>query len=649
MKNGKLVEVIVKDYSQNDFRTFTYYLKGQSNCKVGSMVLVPFGKKTSLGIISKIYYKTDKKFNFKLKDVEQVLDFLPLPNHIIDITKWLCEYYVASSKSVLQTILPSGLTVRNIRQTKNEKPDKFTLPEKIKLNAQQKEAIKIIKDSTNKNYLLHGVTGSGKTEVYIDLIKDQFKKNKSTILLIPEISLTPQTVERFYSHFPNQILVTHSKLTSAKRRNIWLEALNSDSPKLIIGPRSALFAPLKKLGLIIIDEEHETSYKQESPPKYHAVSTAAKIVHLTKAKLVLGSATPSVNTYFFALAKKIRLVTLDKRARGQDLPNVQITDLKKQKTLISDQLLSAIKQTLRANRQVILFLNRRGSANAMICTSCAQTVKCPNCDTSLTYHADKNKLICHYCAFVRSPEVVCEKCHNYEMVFVGSGTKKVEQIIQDSFKKAKIARIDKDNSDFVYLKKIYEKLKKKQIDILIGTQMITRGLDIEGVDLVGVILAENMLAIPDFASSERTFNLLTQVAGRAGRGLNKAQAIIQTYSPHHFVINSAKKHDYLDFFEQEIKKRKKYLYPPYSYLLKLVYAHKDEAVAKQKATLMSQQLEKDNKKILILGPASCFLKKRANKYRYQIIIKAFDRQKLTNIALSLPNGWSFDLDPINLI
>ncbi|MDP4038949.1 MAG: primosomal protein N' [bacterium] len=644
-----LADISVKAYGANDYKTFTYSTNKELGLKVGSIVMIPFGKRQSLGVVIKIYPQDHPKPSYKILDVKEKIDINPLPLHLVKLAKWLADYYLASPKAIWQTILPSGLQVKNPRKLKQKTKQKVLIAPQIKLNPEQASAIKTIKASHDRAFLLHGITGSGKTEIYIRLIKEVINRSRSAIVLIPEISLTAQTVERFRSHFAGSIIVSHSKLTAAVRRNIWLEVLNAQKPQVIIGPRSSLFLPVQNLGLIVIDEEHESSYKQESAPKYNAVITAKKLADLTNSKLILGSATPSIASYFLTQKGKIKLLELKKRAKGQRLPEVEIIDLTKEPGLITDKLAKAIESTLKNRRQVILFLNRRGSANALICVDCGHTVKCPNCETTLTFHADQARLVCHYCGHTHLPQSICPQCQSTELIFIGSGTKKVEEQITKMFVGAKIARVDRDNSDIEHLDKVYQDLKNGEIDILIGTQMIARGLDIEGVDLVGVILADSMLAIPDFSSLERTFQLLTQVAGRAGRGREKAKVIIQTYAPDNPAVMHSKEHDFKNFYLTEIANRQKHSYPPFSYLLKLTYSNFNEARTKANAMQFADSLRKNYKNISVLGPVVCLHKKAANKFRYQVIVKSFDRTALAKIAKNLKIGWTADLDPINLV
>ena len=417
---------------------------------------------------------------------------------------------------------------------------------------------------------------------------------------------------------------------------------------IIIGARSALFTPLHNLGLIIIDEEHEQSYKQESSPRYDAISVAAKIASLSSTKLILGSATPSLRSYYLSQKNIISYAELGTRHNSK-LPRVEIVDTKiESNKMISSMLKDEIQDCLRAKLQVLLFLNRRGSARALICNNCAQSSKCPNCNISLNYHGDINRLICHYCNFRAMPPSVCSFCGSSDIKFVGDGTKKLESEIRQTWPNAKIARIDRDNSKLEYLKETYDQFSSGQIDILIGTQMISRGIDIAKLHLVGIIDADSAMQIPDFIASEKTFSQICQAAGRAGRRAHQGKVIIQTRNPDSSTIVAAAKQEYLSFYKTEMSSRKEFVYPPYCYLLKLQYAHKNAGNGLAKAESLLDSLGK-MRGIVKLGPTQHYKRTLDRKTVFQIIIKSKQRKILQQIAQQLPAGWISDLDPYTLI
>ncbi len=645
-----VVSVSVTSYPGTDGKLFDYHVLAGQHVVVGSIVKIPFGPKTTLGVVMSAPHqasRTEGKQR-KLFDIIEPLDDVVLPHYILSLATWLMEYYVASPSAAWRTILPSGLAQKvrlkdnGISQSANPKSTQVTL------NQEQINAVENISTSKLRGHLLHGITGSGKTEVYIELIKRSLSQGLSAIVLVPEIALTPQMTERLRAHFTNDLIVSHSKFTPAHRKRIWLEALRDNNPKVYLGPRSALFLPVKQPGIIIVDEEHEASYKQENAPTYHASSVAAKLSDLTQARYVLGSATPLLYSRYLAERGKIGYVELTERAAGAKLPVAQIIALQKSQ-LLSPELVNGLKNTLRDGKQAILFLNRRGSASAMLCDNCGHIEKCPRCDTSLTFHADTARLTCHYCTFAVLPPTSCPECKHTDMHFVGTGTKALEQEIHRLFGKYTIRRLDSDNASLEYIEQLYRELRDGQIDIVIGTQMIARGLDLPNVTMVGVVLAESMLAIPDFSANERTFELITQVAGRAGRAQTTGHVVIQTHSTKHPAIVAASRHDFQNFYTWESANRKAHAYPPYSYLLKLVYGHRDAQKAEAASLKLIQTLRNKYTSIIVLGPTDRAVKRVAGKHQKQVIVKSLNRTALVTIARGLSPGWKHDLDPINLM
>ena len=639
-----LVSLSVVAYAKPDKKLFDYLIESEQKPVVGSICEVEFGRQKSLGIVRKVT-QLQAANTAKLKSIQRVLDVEPMPSATLSLADWLIDYYVATCRSAWLAILPSGILQKLRKQTAAS--TEIPPTELKKLTPTQQSAYQKITETT-KPALLFGVTGSGKTEVYLHLIADTLAAGKSAILLVPEIIMTPQIIEQLSRRFSNDLIVTHSKLTAAQRKRAWLNCLSATTPRVVIGPRSALFMPLHNLGIVIIDEEHEQSYKQEQSPRYHANYVAAELCRLTGAKLVLGSATPSLQTYWLCEQGKIELVRMDERINAVSLPQVQIKDLTKHHHILSDALLAQIQAHLDAKHQVILFLNRRGSASALLCQTCGHSIRCPNCETSLTFHADSTRLICHYCGFSKFPPAQCPQCHGSELQYIGTGTKGVEETIMGHFAKYRVGRLDRDNATLQNIQQLYTELRSNQLDILIGTQMVARGLDIDNVEFVGVLLADGSLNIPDFSASERTFQLLTQVAGRAGRKSSHGEAIIQTYSPKHPAILAAAEHNYEQFYRQEIEIRKKYHYPPYVYLAKLVFGHNNPTLAQKHASELADEL-KHRPEIVVLGPVSSFIPRSSGKYLFQVVLKSKTRQHLVDIARTLKPGWTIELDPINLI
>lgn len=469
--------------------------------------------------------------------------------------------------------------------------------------------------------------GLGKTEVYLQLIKRVLDKGKTAIMLVPEISLTPQMVNRFFARFGDCISVLHSKLMLGERFDQW-QKINEGKSKILIGARSAIFAPMKDLGIVIIDEEHDTSYKSDTTPRYNAKEIARYLCKTHEIPLVLGSATPDIDTFYKAQTKEIELLKLSKRANNSNLPEVQIVDLKQElingnKSMISEVLKQKIEKNLSNKMQTILFLNRRGYSTFIMCRECGFTAKCKNCNISLTYHMDENKLKCHYCGYETKVFNICPVCGSKKVKYFGTGTQKLEAEVKNIFPNATTIRMDidtvtKKNSH----EEILEKFKNDDIDILIGTQMVVKGHHFPKVTLVGVIAADGSLNIDDYRASERTFQILTQVAGRAGREKEKGEVIIQTYNPDNFSIECAKNQDYDMFYDSEIILRKNLKYPPFSDILVFNITSKDEMDIKKSATYIYNVLQKNaGDKMLIFKAMPSPINKIKNKYRWRIIAK----------------------------
>lgn len=549
-------------------------------------------------------------------------------------------------KEVLNKISVSSVNTllkKNILLEEKEENYRYNLinEEKIKfnLNEEQQKVYKEIFNfiNTNETFLLYGVTGSGKTNVYMKVIEDVIKNNKTAILLVPEISLTPQIIKRFTSYFSN-IAVLHSGLSDGEKYDEWRK-INEGKVNIVIGARSAIFAPLKNIGVIIIDEEHSQTYKQENNPRYNAIDIAKERCKYHNCPLILGSATPSLES--FARAKKgvYKLLELKNRYNNNSLPKVEIIDMnkefKKASGYFSNTLIDQIKETLERNEQVILFLNRRGYSSFLTCSSCGYVEKCPNCDISLTYHKSSNMLRCHYCGYATKRKKLCPKCQE-EFKDYGIGTEKVEEELKSLIKDAKIIRMDVDTTTTKNAHaKIINSFLEEKYNILIGTQMIAKGLDFPNVTLVGVLNADIGLNFPDFRSSETTFSLLNQVLGRSGRGNKEGKVLIQTFNPEHYAIAYTKNHDYLGFYNEEMKIRKILKYPPYYYICSIKIISKDYNLASKSSYDVVNYLKQNIKNEIILGPSVCNVFKLNNNYRFQIIIKYKDvnniLEYLTNI------------------
>ena len=513
----------------------------------------------------------------------------------------------------------------------NEKQD-FTL------NDKQQEVFEKIKRSLEKEevFLLRGVTGSGKTNVYMKLIEEAINKGKTAIFLVPEISLTPQIINRFTSYF-DKIAVLHSRLSDSEKYDEWRK-INEGKVNIVIGARSAIFAPLKNIGIIIVDEEHTSTYKQENNPRYNAIDIAKWRSKFHDCPLVLGSATPSIESYTRALKNDYTLVELDQRYNGMD-PDIEIIDMneefKRTNDYFSEKLLTSIEEAINNDEQVILFLNKRGYSGVVTCKNCGETEKCPNCDISLTYHKTSNMLRCHYCGYARRKEKNCKNCHE-ELQEYGLGTEKVEEVLKTLIKNAKIVRMDIDTTTKKGShEKIIKAFQNREYNILLGTQMIAKGLDFENVTLVGVISADISLNFPDFRSSETTFSLLNQVSGRSGRGKKQGKVLIQTFNKDHYAIKYSKYNDYKSFYKEELKIRKKLNYPPFCYLCLLKITSKDYKIASEMSYKIGDYLKKHIKDEIVLGPSTANIFKMNNEYRFQIIIKYKDLKSIKKYLVML--------------
>ena len=534
----------------------------------------------------------------------------------------------------------------------------------LKLAAKQKEALEAIKKSLQQNeaatFLLHGVTGSGKTEVYLQALAEVLKMGKQGIVLVPEISLTPQTIERFASRFPHNVAVIHSRLSLGEQFDQWRQ-IKDGKFDVVIGARSAIFAPLPDLGLIIIDEEHEWSYKQDISPRYHARSVALKLTELSQAVVILGSATPDMETYYHAQRGEYRLIELPERItprEGSALPRVELVDMKDElkagnRGIFSRSLKTAIDEAIGNREQVILFFNRRGAATFIQCRSCGTVLQCRRCQVSLKYHSVEDVLVCHQCNYRLPVPQACPHCHSQRLKFLGAGTQKLEMEASLIFPRARILRWDSDAIRNKYThQEIMNSFRNHEADILIGTQMVAKGLDLPRVTLVGVVSADTGLNLPDFRAGERSFQLLAQVAGRAGRGILGGRVIIQTFYPRHYAIQAALKHDYTSFYNKEIAYRRQLHNPPFSRIVRLIYGHTNDALCRREAERMKRLLTAEIDAagigdISLIGPAPAFIQRLRGRFRWQLILRGVEVSTFLS-RINIPQGWAVDVDPLGL-
>ena len=630
-----------------DVSTFTYHSDVQLH--IGSIVMVSAGRKKLVGVV----LKAAAKPSFATKPIEHILASKPLPTPLVLLAEWMNRYYATHFGVVLQTLLPAGLQKERRGQAAlNDRAQRRRA--NIVLNKEQRVAVSRIAEYENGTILLHGVPGSGKTQVYIEAAKHELAQGRSSIILVPEIALTPQLVAEFMNHFAH-VVVNHSRMTEAERHKAWVEALESKDPLIVIGPRSALFMPLENLGLIVIDEAHEPSYKQDQSPRYSALRAASILAKLHQhAKVVLGTATPSISDYYLAEQTKSPIIKLTKPAVATEQPDVTLVDLRRKELFrehrfLSDSLLERAREALQNGQQVLLFHNRRGTAPTTLCSHCGWSALCTTCFVPMTLHADKHKLLCHICGRQQKVPPSCPECGNPNIVFRGIGTKMVEDEIGKIFPKATIARFDADNAAGQTLDKRYQEIYDGKIDIIVGTQIVAKGLDVPGLSVVGVLQADNGLHLPDYQAEERVFQLLYQAAGRVGRSKHKSHIVVQTFLPDHPAIHFALERDYEEFYQQQLRGRKEAAFPPFTYLLKLTTSYKTEAGAIRAARALAAELCRNHPDITIQGPAPAFYERLHGNYRWQLLLKSKKRSELAAIAGSVPAGWQADLDAANLL
>ena len=635
---------------------FTYASK--EKLEIGQIVQIPVGKKNMFGVV----FKKVEKPDFETREILKIVEKTPIPKHLVELSKWMSQYYATPLSQVLSGILPAGLG-KNRRSSKKEKI-KLTDEEESCSNFlytnQQQNAINKLDKIHSGTVLLHGITGSGKTSIYINQTEKVLANQQSAIILVPEIALTSQLVLNFEKHFSN-IKIIHSHQTEAERHKTWLKILNDPEPQVIIGARSALFAPVKNLGLIIIDECHEPSFKQDQTPKYSALRASSFLASNFNFKAIFGSATPLIEDYFLAeLSAKNNgneIVKLTELAKKEAQPaKIELVDLTKKDSknhrFFSKKMLAEMEQTLSENKQVLIYHNRRGSASITLCHNCGWMALCPNCFVPLTLHADKFQLSCHICGHKERPPISCPDCGEAEIIHKGIGTKAIEEEIRKLFPQKKVARFDADSDKNETVEKLYNEIRNGKIDIIIGTQVIAKGLDLPKLKTVCVVQADAGLALPDFTSSERNFQLISQVIGRVGRHSNESNVIIQTYQPEAPSIQFGLNQDYTGFYNFEIKNRQKQNYPPFVYLLKLTCVYKTEISAVRNSQKEAHKIRKKfSKDVQIFGPTPAFYERIGETYRWQIVIKSKKRAQLLTIAREFQGKpqWRVDLDPSGLI
>jgi primosomal protein N' (replication factor Y) len=633
--------VLPATWKQNSY-TYSY----GSKLANGSIVVCPFGKSEKIGIVVSEAAKPD----YATKDLIQVLN-LELPINSLAMLEWMNDYYPGFGGVNTQLLVPSFLKKLPKKNTE-EIVQEETLIKLPTLTSEQTNAYKKIRQNKTKNIVLHGITGSGKTRVYSELVKNNIEKNKNSLILYPEISLTSQLLESLTKAFGKQkILVYHSRQTTAEQRKTWLKILNSKDPLIIIGPRSALFLPFSNLGTVIVDEAHDSSYKQDNGSRYSGILAAAALSKQHSAQLILGSATPPVQETEQILSKGGVLVCMHSLAKTdtENQKSFDVIDMTKKNNKsknyqLSKRLISEIEKSIKNGKQSLLFLNKRGTARMLLCENCSWHAECPKCEMPLTHHHDSFTLQCHVCGYSKKSVISCPECSS-ALSLKNPGIKAIEEEIKNLFPQSKIARFDSDNKKKDTFQANYESIKSGGADIIIGTQLITKGLDLPLLDTVGILEADSALLLPDFTSEERAFQQLTQVSGRVGRGHSVGKVIIQTYQPNSYIFPFVIEQNWHGFFETELDKRKENHYPPLTYAMK-IWTTKNTRENALKS--ISKIIEKINS-MRILGPAPSFYERAAGKYSWQIIVLSSSRKKLSEIAGNLPNDVYFDLDPISFL
>lgn len=655
----------------------------------GHIVLIPLGKKVVTGLVSRKVPKVD----FPTKPIIKLLHPSPIPTHLLKSISWLANYYLSPLPACASLMLPAGLTARGAikkssltavdpqNSISTPQPSSYPTSKKspqnpqkpsIPLNQAQKTALQSLQEAPGATRLLRGVTGSGKTNIYLKMALNALEQQKSTILLVPEIALTSQLVKIFEQTFMGRVVLIHSNQTLVERRQTWLHILNTThgeeaqegttaqfrppKPLIIIGPRSALLTPVHNLGLIIIDEAHESAYYQENTPRYSALRLASFIASTAKVPCILGSATPNLVDYHLAKTHH-SLVELSEKAKQTAIdPEISLVDLKDRANFtknryFSDLLLTKITNNIQDEHQTLIFHNRRGSAPMTICEDCGWQALCPNCYLPLTLHADDYTLSCHLCGHSEKVPTSCPECHHAGVIHKGFGTKLLEAELTKLFPEAKIARFDGDNKKSENLASLYDDVKSGAVDILIGTQTLARGFDLPHLAAVGIVQADAGLALPDFSAEERTFELLTQVIGRVGRGhLDTASVIVQTYQPDHPVLQTALKADFPAFAEYLTKNRQKSHLPPFAHLARLSVTYKTEKTTLKKIQSAHSLLLKIPN-LEVSPPAPAFHERGARGFTWQLILKSPSRKSLIDALkpFSDQTGFSVVLDPPSLL
>jgi primosomal protein N' (replication factor Y) len=639
-------EILVANQSYHGTDALTY--STEAKLQPGALVRVSLRNRSVLGIVM----REAAQPSFDVKPISSVAPFPALPTQSLELLKWLYAFYPAPLGAIVRLFVPPTeiFPKLTIEPETDTSPQSHAPP---KLTPDQEHAVSSIDGPGT--FLLHGITGSGKSRVYVELAARTLTKGKSALVLTPEIGLTAQLTETFRGAFGKRVFVLHSHQTAAERRNVWYQILQQSGPVIVVGPRSVLFSPVKNIGLIVLDEAHDNAYKNESAPHYQAGRVAAKLTNLHEATLVLGSATPDIEDYYVATAKGRPIIAMHSLAKQNDLSlDIEMVDMKKpelfnRSPLLSDALLSHITAAMKRNEQSLLFLNRRGTANVVLCNACGWQSLCPNCDLALTYHGDAHELRCHVCGHRSALPTSCPVCDNTEILFKSVGTKAIMDALSKLLPTASLRRFDTDNKKEDRIEQNLSSIRDGNADVIVGTQMISKGLDLPKLSVVGIINADSSLLIPDYTAAEQTYQLISQVVGRVGRGHRAGTVVVQTYNPENLTLESALHRRWDQFYEAELAERKAYHFPPFTFLLKLRVLRATSKSAESSAQNLAQQIAANFPGTTIDGPAPSFHPRDHGKYSWQLLIKSPRRSILTEIIATLPSGWGYDIDPTNLL
>lgn len=617
----------------------------------GRIIVVKIRFNTVMAFVVRAVGKPD----FKTSPISETTTWR-LPIQHVGLINWLAEYYPAPYGLIAQQFLPLAGQKQYVPiepKTKN-KPVKPAKNPPLTVE-QQNVLAKILEASGT--VLLHGDTGTGKTRIYIEMARQTIAAGKSALILVPEIALSPQIVASFESHLSAPVHVTHSGLTPAKRRTAWQAVASGSGPRIVIGPRSALFMPLENIGLVVVDEFHEPAYKQDQAPYYQTLRVASRLAQLHDAQLIMGSATPPVSEYYVAEQKNIPIVRMKEKAMANAIAttktqvvNIRGSSEQTRYPLLSQTLLGMVAETLAKKEQTLLFLNKRGSARLILCQNCGWHAVCDRCDLPYTYHGDKHRLQCHTCGnYIPAPSV-CPECTSHDIIFKSPGTKAIVSAISHAFPEARVARFDMDNLKAERFDARQDEINSGEIDILIGTQLLAKGHDLPRLSLVGILLAENELQFPDYTSSERSYQLMHQLIGRVGRGHREGAVVVQTYDPENIAVQTAiRNYSWPQFYKAQILERQQFEFPPFIYLMKIEVTRARLQTVATSCDQIIKFLRESGEPIKVAGPTPSFIEKRNNTYTWQIVVKAKQRSALTRLARNIPVKCIINLDPGNLL